>query len=112
MNAIARPRQFGVWIVIAIALAAGGAYWVKSNKKEPTITMDTAAVMRGPLIETIASTGSLSPQQEVTVGTQVSGTITKVLVDFNSQVKKGDLLAVVDPQTLQAQLITAKATML
>jgi len=112
MNAIVRPRRFGVWIVIAIALAAGGAYWVKSKKKEPTITMETAPVKRGPLLETIASTGSLSPQQEVTVGTQVSGTITKVLVDFNSQVKKGDLLAVVDPQTLQAQLVTAKATML
>jgi HlyD family secretion protein len=112
MNVISRPRHYGLWIVIAMVSAGGAFYWVKQVKQVPPTTLETAAVTRGSVIESIASTGSLTPQEEVTVGTQISGTITKVLVDFNSTVKKGDLLAVVDPQTLQAQLITAKASLL
>lgn len=112
MNALSRPRRFGIWIVIALLLGGGAVYFAKTSRQAPTITLESAPIVRGTLIDSISSTGSLSPQLEVTVGTQVSGTITKVLVDYNSEVKKGDLLAVVDPQTLQAQLITAKAAMI
>jgi HlyD family secretion protein len=111
MNAISRPRRYGVWILVALAVAGGVYYWSNQAKKTEVITMDKAAVTRGNLVESISSTGALSASQEVTVGSQVSGIITKVLVDFNDYVKKGDLLAVVDPQTLQAQVDSARATM-
>jgi HlyD family secretion protein len=112
MNAISRPRRYGVWILVLLAIAGGGYYWSRQAKKTEVVTMDKTAVTRGDLIESISSTGTLSALEEVTVGSQgVSGIITQVLVDFNSQVKKGDLLAIIDPKTLQAQVDVANATM-
>lgn len=109
MNTISRPRRYGAWILVALAVAGGIYYWSKHTKKTDIATMDTAPVSRGDLVESISSTGTLSASEEVTVGSQVSGIITKVLVDFNDEVKKGQLLAVVDPQTLQAQVDSARA---
>ena len=112
MNDISRPRRrYGIWIVLAILVAGGGYYWHRQGKKSDAVTFETAPVTRGSLIESIASTGTLSALEEVTVGSQVSGNITKVLVDFNDKVKKGQLLAVVDPQTLQAQVDSSQATL-
>jgi len=111
MNAISRPRRYGVWILVALAAAGGVYYWSKQAKKADVITLDKTTVKRGNLIESIASTGALSALNEVTVGSQVSGIVTKVLVDFNDYVKKGDLLALVDPQTLQAAVDSAKSTL-
>lgn len=109
MNTISRPRRYGIWIFVALVLGGGIYYWTKQAKKTEVVTFDTAVVSRGDLLESISSTGTLSASQEVTVGSQVSGIITKVLVDFNDEVKKGQLLAVVDPQTLQAQVDSAGA---
>lgn len=109
MNEISRPRRYGVWIVAALAVAGAGYYWSTQAKKTEAVTLTRAAVTRGDLVESISSTGILSALQEVTVGSQVSGNVTKVLVDFNDEVKAGDLLAVVDPQTLQAQVDTSRA---
>ena len=111
MNAISRPRRYGVWILVALVAAGGVYYWSKQAKKTDVITLDKTAVKRGNLVETIASTGQLSALQDVTVGAQVSGIVTKVLVDFNDYVKKGDLMAVIDPQTLQAQVDSSRATL-
>ncbi len=110
MNVISRPRRYGVWILVALAAAGGAYYWSKQAKKTEVTTLEKTAVTRGNLIESISSTGTLSALDEVTVGSQVSGIITKVLVDFNDQVKTGDLLAVIDPQTLQAQVDVSRAT--
>lgn len=111
MNAISRPRRYGAWILVALAVAGGAYYWSKQAKKTEVVTLDKSAVTRGNLVESISSTGTLSALEEVTVGSQVSGIITKVLVDYNSQVKQGDLLAVIDPQTLQAQVDVSRATL-
>ena len=111
MNAISRPRRYGVWILVALAAAGGVYYWSKQAKKADVITLDKTTIKRGNLIESISSTGALSALQEVTVGSQVSGIVTKVLVDFNDYVKKGDLLALVDPQTLQAQVDSSRAAL-
>ncbi len=112
MNAISRPRRYGVWILVALAAAGGVYYWSKQAKKADVITLDKTTVKRGNLIESISSTGALSALEEVTVGSQVSGIVTKVLVDFNDYVKKGDLLALVDPQTLQAQVDSSRAALI
>jgi HlyD family secretion protein len=111
MNTLSRPRRFGIWIFLAVAVAGGTYYWAKHVKKTDVTRLDTVAVTRGDLTESISSTGILSASQEVIVGSQVSGIITKVLVDFNDEVKKGQLLAVVDPQTLQAQVDSSRAVL-
>lgn len=97
--------------MVAIILAAAIYYGVVRSKAPPPAKLETSAVTRGDLLESIASTGTLSATQEVIVGSQVSGIITKVLVDYNDDVKAGQLLAVVDPQTLQAQVDVARATL-
>lgn len=111
MNAISRPRRYGVWVLAALVAAGGVYYWSKQAKKTEVITLEKSAVKRGNLVQTIASTGQLSALQEVTIGAQVSGIVTQVLVDFNDYVKKGDLMAVIDPQTLQAQVDSSRATL-
>ncbi|MGC3982480.1 MAG: biotin/lipoyl-binding protein [Steroidobacteraceae bacterium] len=100
MNAISRPRRYGVWVLVILALAGGGYYYSKQAKKTAVVTLDKSTVSRGNLVESIAATGSLSALEEVTVGSQVSGIVTKVLVDFNDNVKSGDLLAVIESANL------------
>jgi len=71
----------------------------------------TEAVTRGPVSEIVNATGDVSAIVTVNVGSQVSGIIDKLLVDFNSPVKKGQLLARLDPRLFQAQLEKADATL-
>jgi HlyD family secretion protein len=111
MNVTSRPRRYGVWVLLLIAAAGGSFFWLHRDKADQLITLQKVAISRGNLVESIASTGTLSALEEVTVGSQVSGIITKVLVDFNDQVKAGQLLAIVDPQTLQAQVDVSRATL-
>jgi len=90
-------------IAILLALAACG------RKQAPTYRTD--AVTRGPVSEIVNATGDVSAIITVNVGSQVSGIIDKLLVDFNSTVKKGQLLATLDPRLFQAQLEKADATL-
>jgi HlyD family secretion protein len=112
MNDITRPHpRYGIWIVLAVLVAGGAFYWTKQAKKTEAVTLEKSAVTRGSLIESISSTGTLAALDQVTVGSQVSGNVTKVLVDYNDVVKKDQLLAVIDPQTLQAQVNSSKAAL-
>jgi len=72
---------------------------------------ETEEIARGDLRETISATGALQAIQTVSVGTQISGTIDKIYVDFNSKVKRGQLLAEIDPSVLDAQLESARAVL-
>ncbi len=69
----------------------------------------TAELSRGDIVETIQSTGQVKPTTEVQVGAQVSGRVSRVFVDFNSKVKKGDVLAEIDPTLFGAQMEAARA---
>jgi len=99
-------------VVLAVGLlAAGGAgawRWRQTHRKAP-VEFDTANVDRGKIIARVTATGTLSALVTVQVGTQVSGTIQKLLVDFNSPVKKGQLIAKIDPQLIAASLEQARA---
>ncbi len=75
----------------------------------PEVALEWSTVERGDLVETVSATGALEALQTVNVGTQVSGTVAKVYVDFNSRVKQGDLLALIDPNVLDSQLEQARA---
>jgi HlyD family secretion protein len=69
----------------------------------------TETVARGEIEETVTATGTVNPVTTVQVGTQVSGTIQKIYVDFNSRVKKGQIIAQIDPTFFQTQLAQAQA---
>lgn len=69
----------------------------------------TAPVARQTLTQTVTASGTLTPQNEVTVGSQISGTISALYVDYNSKVKQGQVLAQIDTSTLQAQVDASKA---
>jgi HlyD family secretion protein len=93
-------------LVVLILLGAGGFYWYSANGRTPSYR--TAAVERGELLSTISSTGTLNAVVTVQVGTQVSGTIQQLLVDFNSPVKQGMLIARIDPSIFEAKVNQAQ----
>jgi HlyD family secretion protein len=93
----------GVLIVVFILLAAGIAYYFYSSKnKNQTILWRTTTVEKGDVNVVVTATGSMNALTTVQVGTQVSGTISKLFVDFNSVVKKGDVIAILDTTFLAA----------
>ena len=98
-------------IAIAVVLVvAGGVVWLftgKSQKRE--IVYDTAVVEKSDISNSITATGTIEPVTEVQVGTQVSGIIDKIYVDYNSVVTKGQLIAEMDRVTLQSELASQQA---
>lgn len=96
-------------VIAAIAAIAALVVWLLSGgKKEETITFDTAAVAPANIMNSITATGTIEPVTSVTVGTQVSGIVSKLFVDYNSVVKKGQVIAELDKTNLMSQLNTAK----
>lgn len=96
-------------VIAAVAAITALAVWLLSGgKKEETITFDTAAVAPANIMNSITATGTIEPVTSVTVGTQVSGIVSKLFVDYNSVVKKGQVIAELDKTNLMSQLNTAK----
>jgi HlyD family secretion protein len=98
-------------IVVGVlgGLVAGGVVWRRRNAPPPPARYMTQPLGAGDVIETVQSTGVVKPVTEVKVGAQVSGRVAKVYVDFNSLVKRGDLLAEIDPMLLGAQVSQQQA---
>jgi HlyD family secretion protein len=95
-------------VAVLLAMAGGVAWHFKSNADDgPTYT--TENIERGDLTQVVTATGTLNPVVNVTVGSQVSGRICKLYVDFNSTVKANEVIAEIDPSTYQAALEQAKA---
>ena len=102
-------------IVTLVLLGALGAsayayYQYRSRAPEPTVT--TAAVTRGDIADTVGAMGTLQAVTTVQVGTQVSGTILELNADFNSLVRKGQVLARLDPSLFQTQIEQARANLI
>lgn len=99
-----------LWTIIAVvvALLATGFYFV-TNGKDDKVTYRFDKVDRGDIVVSISATGTLNADTTVLVGSQVSGRIAKLYADFNSVVKRGQLLAQLDPTFLQAAVDQAKA---
>lgn len=98
-----------VWVVVAIVAIIAVAVWAFSGgKKEQQISFDTAPVASANIKNSITATGTIEPVTSVTVGTQVSGIVSKLYVDYNSVVKKGQVIAELDKTNLLSQLATAK----
>lgn len=92
-----------IWILVVAAVAVGLVFLIGSREK-PEAKYRTATVDKGDITQTVTATGTVSAVTTVQVGSQVSGIISKLYVDFNSKVKKGDLLAELDPTPFQAQV--------
>ncbi len=100
-----------VWIaVVAIVAVAIGIFIFGGNgKSKQTIAFETVKIVRGNVAESITATGTVKPVTEVEVGTQVSGIIDKLYADYNTEVKKGQLIAEMDRVTLNSELQSAQA---
>src|ERR1700685_444853 len=95
---------------LVVLLGAGFGVWRwRAAHKKPPVEFGTAAVDRGRIGARVTATGTLSALVTVQVGTQVSGTVQKLYVDWNSPVKKGQLIAKIDPQLFEASLQQAQA---
>ena len=91
-----------ILLIIATVVIGGGVYFYFFKNKQATFSWRTSAVEKGDIITLVTATGSLSALRTVQVGTQVSGTIAKLYVDFNSIVKKGQVIAILDTTFLVA----------
>ena len=106
-SAVSRNKLVSRLVVATVVVALLGAgYWAWSSRKASAAegAFRTTEVERGDIRVAISATGTLSAISTVTVGSQISGQVTDILVDFNSQVKKGDILARIDPSTYNAQI--------
>jgi HlyD family secretion protein len=99
------------WLIIvsAVILVAAGGFWFFHRGGDDAPQYQTAAVARGDLTQTVTATGTLNPVLNVTVGSQVSGRISILNVDFNSIVKSNEVIAEIDPSTYQAAVEQATA---
>ncbi len=95
--------------IIIIVIAVLVALYLINEKKGKELVFDTVTVSRGKLTSTVSSTGTLSPVSTVDVGSQVSGTIEAVHVDFNERVNKGQILVHLDPSIYRSKLDIAEA---
>ena len=100
--------KFAALIAAAAVAAAGGFYFL--NTREGEIQYKTVPVVRSDLRSTIQATGTLNPVETVDVGTQISGTIKELYFDYNSRVKQGQLIAIMDSATQSAEVAQAQAT--
>jgi HlyD family secretion protein len=106
---LSNRRRAGAVLFIVVALAAAAAYWWRADSNAETPRYRFGKVERGPLVATVSATGTLNPVTSVQVGTQVSGQIKELFVDFNSPVKRGQLIARIDPETFQYRVRQAEA---
>ena len=100
-------------ILILVLVVAGAAafYYFRNGKKAEAITFVTANPQYGYIAKTVTATGTVQPVDTVSVGAQVSGVVKTVYVDFNAEVKQGQLLAKVDPSIITAQTEQSKANL-
>jgi len=111
-------RRFFGWIwrhklwalAVVIILLIGGTWWIIASIGE-RVEYVTVGVTRGDIKHVVTATGEINPVNTVNVGSQVSGTISNIYVDYNSHVTKGQLLLEIDPSVLQATVDESRAAL-
>lgn len=109
-----KPGKSGVrkWIlilVLLIAAAVAAVFFMNRKESATTIAFETEKVEKATIGNSVTATGTIEAVKTVDVGTQVSGIINKIYVDYNSQVKQGQVIAVLDKTNLESELTSAKA---
>lgn len=98
-------------IAIGIIIIAGIAFWMfGGSSQKRKVTYEKTTVSRNDISNSVTATGTIEPVTEIEVGTQVSGIVDKIYVDYNSVVHKGELIAEMDKVTLQSELASQRAT--
>lgn len=101
-----------LWYLVGIIIIIAVATWIIPRiKKDAQIAFETEKVGKGTIQISVTATGTVEPVTEVTVGTQVSGIVNKLYVDYNSEVKKGQIIAELDKTNLVSTLTSAKASL-
>lgn len=106
----AKNKKWLIWLIGGI-IVIGGIWYFFIKAEDVKIRLETVKPEMGEISNSITATGTVQPVDTVAVGTQVSGIIKNLYVDFNSQVKKGQLLATLDPDLLQFQTEQIKANL-
>jgi len=101
-----------IMIIVICAAVLGIAAWMLFKNESDEPKFKTEKIMRGHIIETVTASGTVNPVTTVLVGTQVSGTVKNIYADFNSPVKKRQLIAQIDPAAFEAQEEQARANLL
>ena len=100
-----------ILIAVAVVVVVGAGIWFfAGSPAKHKVTYATTTVSKGDISNSVTATGTIEPVTEVEVGTQVSGIIDKIYVDYNSEVTKGQLIAEMDRVTLQSELASQQAT--
>lgn len=102
-------RKWWIWLVIAAVVILGGfglRYWQEKNAAPE---YKTTRIEKGAITASVSASGTLSPVVSVQIGSQVSGQLKEVLVDFNSEVKQGQLIARIDPETFEYKVRQSQA---
>ena len=101
-----------IWVFVILLALVAVAFWLLSgNKKKEVVHFNTVEVEESNLQNSVTATGTIEPVTSVTVGTQVSGIVSRLYVDYNSVVKKGQVIAELDKTNLLSELNTAKANL-
>lgn len=95
--------------IVVLAATGGGAWWWNNQSKAGDVQYRSAKIERGNLQASVSASGAVNPVTQVSVGTQVSGQIKELYVDFNSEVKAGQLIAQIDPETFEFRVRQAMA---
>jgi len=110
MSPLRRARRWWIWLGLLLAVAVTTALWLRGTTV--TVQYKTMKVERGAITATVSATGKVNAVVTVQVGSQVSGTIQKLFVDFNSPVKKDQVVAQIDPALFEAQVEQARAKLM
>jgi HlyD family secretion protein len=102
---------WGKWVLLLLVLGAGfaGWRWYSQRDKNAAVEYKTTTVARGDVVQAVTANGTLTPVRNVEVGSQISGTLLEVKVDFNDRVKAGQVLAQIDPATYERALGQSEA---
>lgn len=101
--------KFGAIGLAVVALVGGAAWWYTQRQAASEVQYRTSKIERGSLQASVSASGQVNPVTQVSVGTQVSGQIKELYVDFNSEVKAGQLIALIDPETFEYRVRSAQA---
>jgi HlyD family secretion protein len=101
--------KMGVIGLVIAALAGGGYWWYTQKQASSDVQYRTSKLERGSLQASVSASGAVNPVTQVSVGTQVSGQIKELYVDFNAEVKAGQLIALIDPETFEYRVRSAQA---
>ena len=102
-------KKTRIWLAAVAACVVAAALLIVFGKGKDKALVNEETVVRGTIENTVTATGEIQPVYKVEVGTRVSGEVTKMYVDYNSEVKKGQLLAELDKSLLQEQVKQAQA---